>query len=92
MPAPGRDAVIASATKRDSGFAGAHERFATIARAARTSATIAFESRGATNHAISADLVITERAVEAHVNSVFAKLNLFRTPETTERGGRAAYL
>lgn len=40
---------------------------------------------GRSNHAISEQLVITERAVEKHVTSIFGKLNLTPTPEDHRR-------
>jgi len=37
------------------------------------------------DHAIAADLVISERAVEKHVTSIFAKLNLRATADDHRR-------
>lgn len=37
---------------------------------------LAMMAEGRTNHSIAAELVVTERAVEKHVTSIFAKLNL----------------
>lgn len=38
-------------------------------------------AQGRSNHSIATELVVTERAVEQHVTSTFAKLNL---PATTD--------
>jgi DNA-binding NarL/FixJ family response regulator len=37
---------------------------------------LAMMAEGRSNHSIAAELVVTERAVEKHVTSIFAKLNL----------------
>jgi DNA-binding NarL/FixJ family response regulator len=42
-------------------------------------------AEGRSNHAIAAELVITERAVEKHVTSIFAKLNLPATADDHRR-------
>jgi DNA-binding NarL/FixJ family response regulator len=42
----------------------------------RETEVLALVARGMTNSAISADLVVTERAVEKHINSILAKLDL----------------
>ena len=42
-------------------------------------------AEGRSNHAIAADLVITERAVEKHVTSIFAKLDLPATADDHRR-------
>ena len=42
-------------------------------------------AEGRSNHAIAADLVITERAVEKHVTNIFAKLNLPGTADDHRR-------
>jgi DNA-binding NarL/FixJ family response regulator len=42
-------------------------------------------AEGRSNHAIAADLVITERAVEKHVTSIFAKLGLRGSPDDHRR-------
>jgi DNA-binding NarL/FixJ family response regulator len=42
-------------------------------------------AEGRSNHAIAEALVVTERAVEKHVTSIFSKLNLANTPEDHRR-------
>ena len=42
-------------------------------------------AEGRSNHAIAEALVVTERAVEKHVTSIFAKLDLANTPEDHRR-------
>jgi DNA-binding NarL/FixJ family response regulator len=42
-------------------------------------------AEGRSNHAIAEHLVITDRAVEKHVTSIFAKLDLSATPEDHRR-------
>ena len=42
-------------------------------------------AEGRSNHAIAAELVITDRAVEKHVTSIFGKLNLSSTPDDHRR-------
>jgi DNA-binding NarL/FixJ family response regulator len=42
-------------------------------------------AEGRSNQAIAEDLVITERAVEKHVTSIFGKLGLPSTGETHRR-------
>jgi DNA-binding NarL/FixJ family response regulator len=46
---------------------------------------LALMAEGRSNHAISAELVITDRAVEKHVTSIFAKLNLPATADDHRR-------
>ena len=42
-------------------------------------------AEGLSNQAIAGRLAITERTVEAHVNSIFSKLELFESPESHRR-------
>jgi DNA-binding NarL/FixJ family response regulator len=42
-------------------------------------------AEGRSNHAIAETMVVTERAVEKHVTSIFSKLNLTNTPEDHRR-------
>jgi DNA-binding NarL/FixJ family response regulator len=42
-------------------------------------------AEGRSNHAIAAELVVTERAVEKHVTGIFGKLDLGATPEDHRR-------
>ncbi len=51
----------------------------------RESKVLALMAEGRSNHAIAAELVITERAVEKHVTSIFAKLNLPATVDDHRR-------
>ena len=46
---------------------------------------LALMAEGRSNHAIADQLVITERAVEKHVTSIFAKLNLHPTADDHRR-------
>jgi DNA-binding NarL/FixJ family response regulator len=46
---------------------------------------LALMAEGRSNHAIAAELVITDRAVEKHVTSIFGKLNLSSTPDDHRR-------
>ncbi len=46
---------------------------------------LALMAEGRSNHAIAAELVITERAVEKHVTSIFAKLDLPATADDHRR-------
>ena len=46
---------------------------------------LALMAEGRSNHAIADQLVITNRAVEKHVTSIFAKLNLHATPDDHRR-------
>jgi DNA-binding NarL/FixJ family response regulator len=46
---------------------------------------LALMAEGRSNHSIAAELVITERAVEKHVTSIFGKLGLPATPEDHRR-------
>jgi DNA-binding NarL/FixJ family response regulator len=46
---------------------------------------LALMAEGRSNHAIATDLVITERAVEKHVTSIFGKLNLPATADDHRR-------
>jgi DNA-binding NarL/FixJ family response regulator len=46
---------------------------------------LALMAEGRSNHAIAAELVITDRAVEKHVTSIFAKLNLSSTADDHRR-------
>ena len=49
-------------------------------------------AQGKSNAAIAAELVLTKRAVEKHVNAIFAKLSLRVADETVDRRVRAALL
>jgi len=51
----------------------------------RESKVLALMAEGRSNHAIAAELVITERAVEKHVTSIFAKLDLPATVDDHRR-------
>ena len=42
-------------------------------------------AEGRSNHAIAEELVVTERAVEKHVTSIFSKLDLVNTPQDHRR-------
>jgi DNA-binding NarL/FixJ family response regulator len=42
-------------------------------------------AEGRSNHAIAEDLIVTERAVEKHVTSIFSKLDLTATPADHRR-------
>ena len=42
-------------------------------------------AQGENNAAIARSLFLTERAVEKHINSIFAKLDLFDDPDTNRR-------
>ncbi len=46
---------------------------------------LALMAEGRSNHAIAAELVITDRAVEKHVTSIFGKLNLSATADDHRR-------
>jgi len=46
---------------------------------------ISLMAEGRSNHAIAAELVITDRAVEKHVTGIFSKLNLVSTPDDHRR-------
>jgi DNA-binding NarL/FixJ family response regulator len=46
---------------------------------------LALMAEGRSNHSIAAELVVTERAVEKHVTSIFAKLNLPATADDHRR-------
>jgi DNA-binding NarL/FixJ family response regulator len=46
---------------------------------------LALMAEGRSNQAIAADLVVSERAVEKHVTSIFSKLDLQATPEDHRR-------
>jgi DNA-binding NarL/FixJ family response regulator len=46
---------------------------------------LALMAEGRSNHAIAAELVITDRAVEKHVTSIFSKLNLSSTADDHRR-------
>lgn len=52
---------------------------------ARESEVLTLMAEGRSNHAIATELVITERAVEKHVTSIFAKLNLPTTADDHRR-------
>jgi DNA-binding NarL/FixJ family response regulator len=52
---------------------------------ARESEVLTLMAEGRSNHAIATELVITERAVEKHVTSIFAKLNLPATADDHRR-------
>jgi DNA-binding NarL/FixJ family response regulator len=51
----------------------------------RETRVLALMAEGRSNHAIAAELVITDRAVEKHVTSIFAKLNLPATVDDHRR-------
>jgi DNA-binding NarL/FixJ family response regulator len=46
---------------------------------------LALMAEGRSNHAIATELVVTERAVEKHVTSIFSKLDLPPTPDDHRR-------
>ena len=46
---------------------------------------LALMAEGRSNHAIATELVVTDRAVEKHVTSIFAKLNLSSTADDHRR-------
>ncbi len=46
---------------------------------------LALMAEGRSNHAIASELVVTERAVEKHVTSIFTKLRLPATPDDHRR-------
>jgi DNA-binding NarL/FixJ family response regulator len=46
---------------------------------------LAMMAEGRSNHSIATELVVTERAVEKHVTSIFAKLNLPATADDHRR-------
>ena len=46
---------------------------------------LALMAEGRSNHAIAAELVVTDRAVEKHVTSIFGKLNLSSTADDHRR-------
>jgi len=46
---------------------------------------LALMAEGRSNHAIASELVVTERAVEKHVTSIFSKLDLPPTPDDHRR-------
>jgi DNA-binding NarL/FixJ family response regulator len=52
---------------------------------ARESEVLTLMAEGRSNHAIATELVVTERAVEKHVTSIFAKLNLPATADDHRR-------
>jgi DNA-binding NarL/FixJ family response regulator len=52
---------------------------------AREREVLGLMAEGRSNHAIAETLVVTERAVEKHVTSIFSKLNLVNTPEDHRR-------
>jgi DNA-binding NarL/FixJ family response regulator len=52
---------------------------------AREREVLALMAEGRSNHAIAAEFVITDRAVEKHVTSIFGKLNLFSTADDHRR-------
>jgi DNA-binding NarL/FixJ family response regulator len=47
--------------------------------------TLAEIARGKSNEAIAESLVLTKRAVEKHINSIFMKLNLAGSPDVSSR-------
>jgi DNA-binding NarL/FixJ family response regulator len=51
----------------------------------REAEVLAAMARGRSNAAISADLVVSQRAVEKHVNAIFAKLGLTEEQEVSHR-------
>ena len=52
---------------------------------AREREVLGLMAEGRSNNAIAEALVVTERAVEKHVTSIFSKLNLVNTPEDHRR-------
>jgi DNA-binding NarL/FixJ family response regulator len=52
---------------------------------AREREVLALMAEGRSNHSIATELVVTERAVEKHVTSIFAKLNLPATADDHRR-------
>ena len=52
---------------------------------AREREVLGLMAEGRSNHAIAETLVVTERAVEKHVTSIFSKLDLVNTPEDHRR-------
>jgi DNA-binding NarL/FixJ family response regulator len=52
---------------------------------AREREVLALMAEGRSNHAIAEQLVVTERAVEKHVTSIFSKLDLAPAPEDHRR-------
>ena len=52
---------------------------------AREREVLALMAEGRSNHAIAKELVVTERAVEKHVTSIFSKLDLPPTAEHHRR-------
>ena len=52
---------------------------------AREREVLTLMAEGRSNHAIATELVITERGVEKHVTSIFAKLDLTATPDDHRR-------
>jgi DNA-binding NarL/FixJ family response regulator len=52
---------------------------------AREREVLGLMAEGRSNHAIAEALVVTERAVEKHVTSIFSKLDLVSTPEDHRR-------
>ena len=52
---------------------------------AREREVLGLMAEGRSNHAIAEALVVTERAVEKHVTSIFSKLDLVNTPEDHRR-------
>lgn len=51
----------------------------------RESEVLGLMAEGRSNHAIAEELVITDRAVEKHVTSIFGKLDLTATPDDHRR-------
>ena len=51
----------------------------------RESQILACMAQGRSNAGIAADLDVSERAVEKHINSLFAKLGLFEEPDVNRR-------
>ncbi|WP_218129807.1 helix-turn-helix domain-containing protein [Pseudonocardia oroxyli] len=51
----------------------------------RENAVLELLAAGASNAGIAAQLVVSERTVDAHIRSVFGKLDLAQTPETNRR-------
>ena len=52
---------------------------------AREREVLGLMAEGRSNHAIAETLVVTDRAVEKHVTSIFSKLDLVNTPEDHRR-------
>jgi DNA-binding NarL/FixJ family response regulator len=62
-----------------------HHRSALSSLTARESEILAEMAQGKSNAAIAAALSVTERAVEKHTNSIFAKLGLSEEKDVNRR-------